>query len=122
MRKPIRKKNGKRTRKFVRSGRFYVYIMECADGTYYTGYTKDLKRRLKEHNSGKSGGALYTKFRRPVKLAWKKKFRLFIEAYRTESAIKRLTRKQKELLVVRRSPLAFVLEETGRNGKKTKRY
>ena len=50
-------KKGNR-RKFQRRGSFYVYIVECCDGTYYTGYTPDLDNRLKLHNNGK--GAKYT--------------------------------------------------------------
>ena len=45
----------------------YTYIVRCADGTLYTGWTNDLKKRIKAHNSGK--GAKYTKTRRPVELA-----------------------------------------------------
>ena len=44
----------------------YMYVVECADGTLYTGYTTDVERRLKTHNAGK--GAKYTRARLPVKL------------------------------------------------------
>ena len=84
-------------KKFVRKGRFFVYIVECRDGTYYTGYTPDLENRLKAHNSGK--GAKYTRSRRPVKLIWKKGFRDFKKAVSEEARIKRLTRIQKDKLV-----------------------
>ena len=50
--------------KLKRSGRFFVYILRCRDGTFYTGYTPDLARRLELHNAGK--GARYTRSRRPV--------------------------------------------------------
>jgi putative endonuclease len=80
-----------------RSGKFYVYIVECVDKTYYTGYTPDLKNRLKAHNSGK--GAKYTRGRRPVKLIWHKEYRYFKPAFLEEKRIKGLTRKQKEKLV-----------------------
>jgi len=83
--------------KFKRLGEFYVYILECADKTYYTGYTPDLKRRLKLHNEGK--GAKYTRDRRPVKLVWRKEYKYFKKAFLEEKRIKRLTRKQKEQLV-----------------------
>ena len=43
----------KAKRRFIRSGKFYVYIVECADGTYYTGYTPHLKKRIELHNSGR---------------------------------------------------------------------
>jgi putative endonuclease len=84
-------------KKFKRVGKFYVYIVECCDGTYYTGYTPDIKNRLKAHNSGK--GAKYTRDRRPVKLIWHKKYRYFKPAFLEEKRIKKLTRKQKEKLV-----------------------
>lgn len=47
---------------------FYCYILECSDGTYYTGWTKNPERRLKQHNLGQ--GAKYTRTRRPVKMAY----------------------------------------------------
>ena len=77
--------------------KFFVYIVECRDGSYYTGYTPDLEKRLKAHNSGK--GAKYTRSRRPVKLVWKKKCRDFKKAVSEEARIKRLERSQKEELV-----------------------
>jgi len=80
-----------------RSGKFYVYIVECADGTYYTGYTTDIEKRIKLHNEGK--GAKYTRPRRPVKLVWSKKYKRFRPAFMMEIRIKRLTRRQKEELV-----------------------
>ena len=46
----------------------YVYIVECADGSYYTGWTTDLRRRLAAHNAGR--GSRYTRIRRPVKLVY----------------------------------------------------
>ena len=46
----------------------YTYIVECSDGSFYTGWTNDLERRMKAHNEGR--GAKYTKSRRPVKLAY----------------------------------------------------
>lgn len=57
----------------ARMGAFCVYIVECSDHTYYTGYTNDLERRLKEHNEG-IRGAKYTKGRRPVKLVYTREF------------------------------------------------
>jgi putative endonuclease len=83
-------------RKFKRSGKFYVYIVECSDGTYYTGSTNDLRKRLELHNAGK--GAKYTRGRRPVKLIWSKKYRYFRSAFLEEKRIQALTRKQKEAL------------------------
>lgn len=84
-------------RKFVRRGRFFVYIVECSDGTYYTGFTPDLPRRISLHNSGK--GAKYTRARRPVRLVWKKRYRYFKYAAAMERRIKELTRREKNALV-----------------------
>ena len=83
--------------KIKRSQGFYAYIVRCVNGTYYTGYTNDLKKRIKLHNQGK--GAKYTRDRRPVKLVWKKEYRYFKPAFKLEKKIKKLTRLQKEALV-----------------------
>lgn len=82
---------------FKRKGRFWVYVVECKDGTYYTGYTPDIESRLKLHNEGR--GAKYTRDRRPVKLVWCKEYRYFKKAFLEEKRIKELTREQKEKLV-----------------------
>ena len=83
--------------KIRRTGTHYVYIVECADGTYYTGYTPKIRRRVKLHNAGR--GAKYTRDRRPVKLVWSKKYRHFKRAFKREMAIKKLSRGAKERLV-----------------------
>lgn len=75
----------------------YAYILRCADGTFYTGWTNDLMGRVKTHNSGK--GAKYTKSRRPVELAYFETFAVKEEAMRREAAIKKLPRSAKEKLV-----------------------
>ena len=75
----------------------YVYIVRCADGTFYTGWTTDLKQRLKAHNDGT--GARYTRSRRPVSLIYHETFTDKIEAQKREWAIKHMTRKEKEELV-----------------------
>ncbi len=75
----------------------YIYIVECADGTWYTGWTTDLERRVQTHNSGK--GAKYTRSRRPVRLIYSEEFETAVEAQRREYALKRLTRAQKEAIV-----------------------
>jgi len=72
---------------------FYVYMLLCADGTYYTGYTTDLQRRLNKHNSGK--GAKYTRGRRPCKMVWSCPFETKSKAMRNEYALKQMTRKDK---------------------------
>ncbi|MGN0313749.1 MAG: GIY-YIG nuclease family protein [Fusicatenibacter sp.] len=75
----------------------FTYIVECRDGTLYTGWTKDLERRITAHNLGK--GAKYTKSRRPVKLVYFEKFSCREEAMRREWEIKQLTRKEKLRLI-----------------------
>jgi len=91
-------------RHFKRSGKFYVYIVQCLDGTYYTGYTNDLENRLRLHNSGK--GAKYTRSRRPVKLVWSRKYRFFRDAFLEEKRIQSLARQEKIELVDRKRPAA----------------
>jgi putative endonuclease len=86
-----------RKRIFKRTGTFYVYIVECADGTLYNGYTPDIERRIHLHNTGR--GAKYTRERRPVKLVWLKKYRYFRLAFLEEMRIKSLGRKRKEVLI-----------------------
>lgn len=76
---------------------WYVYIIRCKDGTYYTGITTDVDRRLKEHNSGT--GAKYTRSRTPVELEECKEFKNRSEASKEEARIKKLTRVRKEKLI-----------------------
>jgi putative endonuclease len=97
-------------RKFRRTGRFWVYIVTCSDGTFYTGFTPDLKKRIKTHNKGR--GAKYTRDRRPVRLVWKKEYRRFKPAFKLEKIIKRLTRPEKKSLVKGRR-LSRVLADAG---------
>lgn len=78
--------------------KFYVYIVECIDKTYYTGYSNDVERRVEKHNSGK--GAKYTKTRRPVKLIYKEECLDKSSAMKREYQIKQLNRKQKESLIL----------------------
>lgn len=75
----------------------YTYIVRCADGTFYTGWTTDVERRIKCHNAGK--GAKYTKPRLPVELVYFEAFETKEEAMRREAAIKKLSRERKEQLV-----------------------
>ena len=76
----------------------YTYIVECADGTLYTGWTTNVQKRVKAHNEEKSG-AKYTKAKRPVKLVYYEGYETKEEAMRREYAIKQLTRKQKRELI-----------------------
>jgi permease of ABC transporter possibly for oligosaccharides len=75
----------------------YTYIVRCADGTLYTGWTNDLKKRIKAHNAGK--GAKYTKTRRPVELVYFEHFATKEEAMSREYHIKQLKRAQKQALI-----------------------
>lgn len=74
-----------------------VYILECRDGTLYTGITDDLERRLRAHNQGK--GAKYTRGRGPVTLRYQEQCADHSAALRRERAIKRLTRGEKWMLI-----------------------
>ena len=84
---------------------FYLYVLECADGTWYTGYTVDVEERVKLHNSG--DGAKYTRSRRPVRLVAQASFETKHEAMSAEYHFKRLTRRQKERLVRRAASEPF---------------
>lgn len=72
---------------------WYVYIIECKDTLFYTGITKDLERRVKEHNSG--NGCRFTKYRAPVKLVHSEKVKSRPQALKREAEIKRLSRPKK---------------------------
>ncbi|HMU92627.1 MAG TPA: GIY-YIG nuclease family protein [Anaerolineales bacterium] len=75
----------------------YCYIVECSDGTYYTGWTTDPERRVSQHNKGI--GAKYTSTRRPVKLVYLEIQPDRTAAMKRELAIKRLKREQKARLI-----------------------
>ncbi|STO06742.1 MULTISPECIES: GIY-YIG nuclease family protein [Exiguobacterium] len=77
--------------------KYYAYIVECNDETYYTGYTTDVDKRLQVHNAGK--GAKYTRARLPVMLRYVKSFDTKREAMQYEWSIKQLTRTQKQKLM-----------------------
>lgn len=75
----------------------YTYIVECRDGSFYTGWTTDIERRVTAHNEGR--GAKYTRSRRPVKLVYYESFRTKEEAMKREYAIKQMPRLKKEQLI-----------------------
>jgi len=81
---------------------YHLYILKCADKTLYTGITVDLDRRIKEHNTSHLG-ARYTSSRRPVKLVYSKKFRNRSLASKEENRIKHLPRKDKLVLINKKS-------------------
>lgn len=75
----------------------YCYIVECADGTFYTGWTTDPQRRLKTHNAGR--GARYTRMRGPVRLVYVEEQPDRSSAMKRERAIKALSRQRKKKLI-----------------------
>jgi putative endonuclease len=75
----------------------YVYVLECADDTYYTGYTTDVERRVAEHDAGE--GAKYTRGRTPVELVHVEEYDTRSAAMSREHGIKSLSRREKERLV-----------------------
>ena len=77
----------------------YVYVVECSDGTLYTGYTTDVERRVEEHNAGE--GAKYTRGRTPVKVVHTEEFEDRGEAMSREATIKDMSHEEKEGLVGR---------------------
>lgn len=74
--------------------KYFVYILECADRTLYTGSTNNLERRVHAHNNLKSG-AHYTKIRRPVVLVYKEVCKNYAEARAREAEIKRMSKEEK---------------------------
>lgn len=75
----------------------YTYMLQCADGTLYTGYTNHLEKRVKTHNEGK--GAKYTRNRRPVKLVYFEVYDTKQQAMKREYEMKQLSRRQKMELI-----------------------
>ena len=75
----------------------YVYLLRCADGTYYCGWTTDIEARVKKHNSGQ--GAKYTRSRLPVELVYIEEYEDRHEALSREWHLKRMKREEKEKLV-----------------------
>ena len=75
----------------------YVYILECSDGSYYTGSTTDLERRLQQHEAGE--GAKYTKQRLPIKVIYSEEFDRIDFAFYREKQIKSWSRRKKQVLI-----------------------
>ena len=84
------------------TGQWSVYILRCADNSLYTGVTIDVRRRLDEHNGLGKNGAEYTRHRQPGALVYLEKASSRSEACKRESAIKRLNKSQKELLIAKK--------------------
>ena len=77
----------------------YIYLVRCSDDSLYCGWTTDLKRRIDAHNGHISGGAKYTRGRRPVTLVYSESFHQKQEAQRREYAIKRMAKTKKLRLI-----------------------
>lgn len=92
---------------------WYVYIVECADGSFYTGITTDPVRRAKEHNSNNKIGAKSLRGKRPVKIVYIEEFKSKIDAAKRESAIKTWKRENKLKLILRNRVIRAV-SSTGR--------
>jgi len=80
-----------------RKAGWFVYMLRCADGTFYTGITKDVSRRCRQHNDGTA--SRYTRARRPTRLVFQEAHPDQGAALRREAAIKSLSRRQKEMLI-----------------------
>ena len=81
--------------------RWWVYLVECADRPLYTGVPTDLARRVDQHNGTVSGGARYTRARRPVRLVWSEACDCRSSAQRREVVVRKLGRRQKLALAKR---------------------
>ncbi|MDS0261672.1 GIY-YIG nuclease family protein [Haloarcula sp. S1CR25-12] len=81
----------------TRSPVHYAYVLRCSDGSFYTGYTTDVERRVREHDDG--DGAKYTRGRTPVELVHVERFESKSAAMSREYEIKQLSRAEKETLV-----------------------
>ncbi len=75
----------------------WMYILECADGSFYVGSTRDLARRLQQHQDGK--GAAFTRRRRPVKLVYSCAFERVVEAFAAEKKVQGWSRAKRQALI-----------------------
>jgi putative endonuclease len=78
---------------------YFVYILECNNGSYYTGITTDVTRRFKEHLEDKIKGAKYTRVNKPIRVVYEESCKDRSVASKRECAIKKLSRKEKEYLI-----------------------
>lgn len=76
---------------------YYVYILLCEDGSYYTGYAKNVKKRFTQHKNGR--GARYTKLNKPEKIVYREELTTCGEAIRREKEIKSFSHRKKQRLV-----------------------
>lgn len=77
--------------------KWFVYIVECSDKTYYTGISTDVDKRIETHNKGM--GAKYTKYKLPVTCIYRQEYENHSEASKEEYRIKQLTKNEKKLLI-----------------------
>ena len=77
---------------------WFVYLLQCSDGSFYTGVTTDLKRRVRQHNGEIVGGANYTRARRPVAMVWHEGCENRSVAQQREYMVRRLSRLEKQRL------------------------
>jgi putative endonuclease len=93
-----------------------MYILECNDGSFYTGSTWSLEKRLAEHQSGEGKGAKYTAKKLPVKLAYYEEYSRIDHAFQREKQVQRWTRKKKQALMEGRlSDLPELAKKVWRN-------
>ncbi len=90
-------KKGRKPKSKPPSDPWFVYILRCADGSLYTGITKDVKRRRQQHNDGTA--SRYTRSRRPTKLMWQEPQPSQSAALKRELAIKAMTRRDKMAMI-----------------------
>lgn len=93
----LKKKEKKAKRKIKPREKWFLYILRCCDGTFYTGITKDLERRFQMHQKGKA--SRYTRTRRPVEMLYQEKCGNHTKALVRECEIKEWPRSKKEKLV-----------------------
>jgi putative endonuclease len=86
------------------SPRYYVYILLCHDGSYYTGYTHDLKSRLEQHRKGR--GSRYTRMKKPKKIVYFEEFKSRSDAMVREREIKRLAHHEKTKMISAKNHLS----------------
>jgi predicted GIY-YIG superfamily endonuclease len=97
----------------------YVYILECSDGTYYTGSTWDIEKRLAEHNNGE--GANYTAKRLPVALVFQQEFQSIEDAFKLEKQLQGWSHQKKEALIKSNWEIVHKLAECRNDSNSRKR-
>lgn len=78
---------------------YFVYIVKCIDGSFYTGIATNLEKRIKEHNGQLKGGAKYTRGKGPVKLVHAEEYKTRSEALKREAEIKKMSKTNKEAVI-----------------------